>query len=103
MNTSEFARYIITNMHRATLANALNISKSIDKPGLHSFEELLVEMQIYVKECLQNQKIDSNKCYEILSTISNSLRNYKATFNYNKIYIIDDFLINLWHILDRSI
>lgn len=102
MSTKEYARYVINNMHRATLANALNISGKLDKPEGYKFDEFLVEMQVYVKECLEQKKIDGTKCYEILSVISKSLRAYKAEFNYNKIYIIDDFLIELWHILDRS-
>lgn len=103
MNTEEFARYVINNMHRATLSNALNITTKLDTQDHYSFEEFLIAMQVYVKECLNNQKIDSTKCYEILSTISKSLRAYKSQFNYNKIYIIDDFIIELWSVLDRSI
>ena len=46
MNVQEFAKYVITNMHRATLSNALNISTKLDTEGFYKFNEFL-ELALY--------------------------------------------------------
>ena len=90
-------------MHRATLANALNIATKLDSADGYKFDELCLEMQKYVKDCLAQNKIDCDKCYSILSALNKALKAYNSTFNYSKAFIIDDFLIQLWDILDKGI
>lgn len=103
MNVQEFAKYVITNMHRATLSNALNISTKLDTEGFYKFNEFLEELYKYTITCLSDNRIESSKCYRILSLANETLEKYNSTFNYNKIYLIDDFLIKLWTILDKGV
>ena len=68
MTCLEFGKYIINNIKRATLSNALNICNKIDK---------II-------------------AYKIIIICKDALDKYNSSFNYNKKMIIDDFVIRLW-------
>ena len=102
MDVKDFAQYVVNNMHRATLSNALSISAKLDTEGFYKFPEFLDELYKYAIECLSSKRIDTNKCYKILALTNETLTKYNSTFNYNKVYLIDDFLIKLWYILDKE-
>lgn len=101
MTVEEFAKYVVDNMHRATLSNALKIADKLDNPSFYKFEEFVVCMQKYLVECLSTKKLSDAICYEILGVISKTLKKYKSDIKYCKMYIIDDFIIDLWEALDK--
>ena len=53
MTVKDFAKYVIDNMSRASLANSLNIATKLDNPEYYSFIEFLNEIVSYVNELLK--------------------------------------------------
>ena len=53
MTVKDFAKYVIDNMSRASLANSLNIATKLDNPEYYSFIEFLNEIVLYVNELLK--------------------------------------------------
>ena len=100
MNTKEYAKYVVDNMHRATLPNALNIAKKFDVD--YNFEEFLTEMELYVQSLIQQNKFDIHKCYRMCIIIQNTLSKYKSEIKYNKTFIFNDFIIDLWKVFDGN-
>ena len=91
MTCLEFGKYIINNIKRATLSNALNICNKIDIDGGYDFNELVKSINDYTGELIATSKID-----KIIIICKDALDKYNSSFNYNKKMIIDDFVIRLW-------
>ena len=100
MEVKDFAKYVIDNMHRASLVNALNISNKLDTDGYYKFEEFINCIVEYINECLSNKRIESFDAYNILISSNDWLKMYKSEFNYNKQMIIDNYIIDLWEIIN---
>ena len=94
MSVKDYARYIINNINRAVIGNALKISDKIDVSGGYQFIEILNEIKIYLVEMTEKGLIDSDKCYSIYHIVNNSMKQYtNNSIKYNKRYIINDFII----------
>lgn len=102
MNVKEFSKYVIDNLHRATLSNALNIAVKIDNPEFYTFNDFVSNLQIYVTQLLKDKKLDDLKCYALLVTLDKSYKLYNSSTKYNKSFIIDDLLISMWRIIDGT-
>ena len=100
MEVKDFAKYVIDNMHRASLANALNIPNKLDTEGYYKFEEFVNNIVNYINESLSNNHIDKTEAYNILIYSNDWLKMYKSEFNYNKQMIIDNYIIDLWEIIN---
>lgn len=98
MTVSDFAKYVVDNMHRATLANALNIANKLDNPDYYSFTEFVKCLNDYVTQLATDNLIDTLKCSKILVVSSDSLLAYNSNIKYNKMMIIDNYIIDLWRI-----
>lgn len=101
MLVNEFARYVINNMGRATLGNALNIANRFSS-GDYNFIEFLNQVNVYVADLLKSNTLNSIKCYNILSITDKTLKLYNSEFNYNKSFIVDDFIIDIWSVLNGN-
>lgn len=99
MDVKEFAKFVIDNMCRATIGNALNIVNKLDNPEYYNFEEFIVELQKYVASLLTTD-FSKDKCYSILSLISTTVKKYRSNIKYNKTFILNDFIIDLWRIMN---
>ena len=96
MTCLEFGKYIINNIKRATLSNALNICNKIDIDGGYDFNELVKSINDYTGELIATSKIDKIIAYKIIIICKDAVDKYNSSFNYNKKMIIDDFVIRLW-------
>lgn len=99
MEVNEFAKFVLDNLTRATIGNTLNISNKLDCSDYYKFTDFLEEIQKYTEKLLLDG-FDKNKCYEILVLANKTLKKYKSEVKYNKTYIINDFVINLWRIMN---
>lgn len=99
MEVNEFAKFVLDNLTRATIGNTLNISNKLDCPDYYKFIDFLDEIQKYTEKLLLDG-FDKNKCYEILVLANKTLKKYKSEVKYNKTYIINDFVIDLWRIMN---
>lgn len=96
MNVNDFAKYVIDNMHRATLANAMNISEKIDNEEYYTFKDFVNSVNAYVSDALQNNKICNIQAYKILGNMDKYAKMYDSDIKYNKRMIIDNMIIELW-------
>lgn len=98
MRVDEYAKYVINNMNRATLGNALNITNKFNVE--YDFKDFLESIDSYILELLQLKIFDSTKGYSILHLSNKAFKMYESDFNYNKAFIIDDFIIELWQVFN---
>lgn len=101
MELMDFSKYVVDNMKRATLSNALNIAGKIGDGG-YDFEEFLKSIQSYVEVGLKEGKIPTNKCYAILFICDKYLNRLNSTIRYLKEYLVNDFIIDLWRVFDGN-
>ena len=99
MTVEEFSKYVIDNMPRATIGNALNISLRINGTE-YEFPSFIKGVEAYISECLIKGKGVKEKSYGIFYICNKYLKQYNSSFNYNKEYIINDFIIDLWRIMN---
>ena len=98
MTEKEFAKYMVDNMHRATLANALNIVNNLSGENpKYNIDILLAEIDSYVSTALSNKKIDKDKAYKILYLSSDLNTKLHSDKKYQKIMLLDDFIIRFWN------
>lgn len=102
MNTTltveEYAKYVVTNIGRAQLPNAYKIAENFEGPGCFDFEMFLKYMVPYIEDLIKENRLDINKCYAMLVLINTTLTKYKSPFKYNKTFLVDDFIMDLWRI-----
>ena len=98
MDIKDYSKYVLDNMNRATLGNALNIALKFNSE--YKFENFIDNIIIQCKFEILENKHDDDKYYKILGIAYNSLKYYKSSINYNKSFIIDDFIIDLWKVLN---
>lgn len=96
MTVEKFAQYVINNLNRATLANAMNIADKLDNPDYYDFQEF----NNYVMQYLSVQDIinflGKERICKILTACYDAVKAYNSEFKYNKRMIIDDYIIKLW-------
>lgn len=100
MNIFDFTKYVLDNMYRATAANTLNISARIDKQNGYSFIDFVTNIDSHLQGYLQQGKIDSGKIYTLLANSYKALKKYNSEFKYNKDMIVDDYILEMWCILN---
>ena len=96
MSSSEFAKFVIDNMGRATLSNAMNIANNFNTDDGYDFKLFVTDMQVYLKTLISENKFSADKCYEILGICYKGLRKYNTSAS--KQYVIDDFIIEIWKV-----
>lgn len=100
MTCADFAKYMVDNIGRATLANAFNITdKFVSKT--YDFAEFLQYVDDYVSEKLTSCK-DKIVYYKI-SIATNKARTMVSSKNkYNLTMIVDDFVEAVWEAVNGS-
>ena len=94
MTVKEFARYVLSNMGRATVSNAMNITNKLDKE--YSFEDFSQAIIDCVNEQLSTVKPNSEVASRVLVASYNARKKYNSDIKYNKQMVIDQFILDLW-------
>lgn len=100
MTIQEFAKYVIGNMRRATLGNAMNIADKLDNPQFYTFLDFIDNAYNYTIELLKDDRANKDKCYSLLHLFKTLKDKYNSDFKYNKKFIIDDLVIEMWGIIN---
>lgn len=98
MTVGDFSRYVIDNMHRATLVNSLNVSKKLID-GVYDVNEFIKISLDYISELLSKDKISPEIASRLSVAFYNCRKDYNAEYNYNKSMLLNDLIINMWEIL----
>jgi hypothetical protein len=98
MNIGDFTKYVIDNMHRATLVNSLNVSKKLID-GVYDVNEFIKISLEYVSELLSSNKMSPEIASRLSVAFYDCRKDYNSDFNYNKSMLLNDLIINMWEIL----
>ena len=98
MNIGDFTKYVIDNMHRATLVNSLNVSKKLID-GVYDVNEFIKISLEYVSELLSSNKMSPEIASRLSVVFYDCRKDYNSDFNYNKSMLLNDLIINMWEIL----
>lgn len=96
MTVKEFAKYVIDNLHRASLVNAFNIGDKLDNPNYYSLEDFINECLLYITDLLSRSKINTNTYGKLIIALSNCEKAIKSEFKFNRRMIIDNLIIEMW-------
>lgn len=99
MSCEEYAKYVIDNMYRASLPNALNIATSLIGDAKYGVNDFINHLITYVELNIQNNKMDKMDAYRIIVHSKDCLDMYNSEFKYNKNMILDTYIINIWEVL----
>lgn len=95
MTVEEFARYIVDNMGRASLVNALNIPSRISD-GNYDPMELSRCIQSYVGEAVSKKILSTQSAYRIIVACDDFCKKYDSEFKYQKRMVLDMLIIDIW-------
>jgi hypothetical protein len=98
MNVEDFAKYVIDNISRASLVNALNITNSF--ASNYNFVEFLDYMQKYIEYLVSEKRIKPESAYKVLASIVDAKSYVNSDIKYNTTMVIDTFIIKLWEIFN---
>lgn len=96
MTVSEFAKYVVDNMHRATLSNAMNIADKLDNTDFYQLVDFAENINKYVGDVVVEKRIGKITAYKILVATYDCLKHYNSEMKYNKRMIIDNYIIDIW-------
>ena len=98
MTVSEFAKYVVDNMYRASLANSLNITKSFvnfpypmcltegSNTKKYEFSEFLAEVDKCVGEYLTSGKMNRVRACKIVSIVDKYRRLVSSSYKGDVVY-----------------
>lgn len=99
MNVKDFAKYVIDNIGRASLVNALNITNNFTN-NTYDVNEFFQYIQEYVMQLLNNKQVSPDIAYRILNSIMETKFKYNSEIKYNLMMLIDSFIVELWEIFN---
>ena len=101
MDIGEYVKYVLTKMHRASAANALNICKKFQEEyNFSDFVECLISYIEYNLLKLNRDGYSDDKMYKILALSYDILFKYNnKEIHYNKQILIDSYILSLWSII----
>lgn len=100
MTCADFAKYMVDNIGRATLANAFNITdKFVSKT--YDFMEFLQYVDNYVSDKLTS--CNNKVIYYKIAVATNKARTMASSENkYNFTMIVDEFVCSVWEAVNGS-
>lgn len=96
MTVEEYAKFVIDNMGRASLSNAMNIAEKIDNPNFYALCDFVKSVDKYVGNPDVINRLGQIKAYKIVIASDNCLRRYNSDIKYNKRMIIDNYIMDIW-------
>jgi len=100
MDVKDFAEFVINNMGRATLSNALNISGKLNGGDYYELEEFITSINECVSKQLSSGKLSNDVAYRILAASSVLTKKITSTFKYNRQMLADDYIIEIWRAIN---
>ena len=100
MTVEDFAKYVIDNMHRATLSNALNIADKLDNPDFYTLISFAENIESYLGLVEVQSRLGTLVTYKILIATDDCLKHYNSDIKYNKRMIIDNYIIDMWRAIN---
>ena len=91
----QYAKYVIDNIHRATLVNSLRIPEKLKLFDMNDFIDCSMK---YISELVSSGKLDNEKASRASVAFYNCRNDLNSKFNYNKTMVVNDLIINLWEI-----
>lgn len=102
MSVDKFAEYVVNNLCRATLANAMNIADKLDNPDYYVFTEFNDFVIRYLGTLSVQQFLGNVKVCKMLYACYKASEAYNSNFKYNKRMIIDNYIIDLWNAINKT-
>lgn len=99
MDVVDFSKYVVNNLNRATLSNALNITNTVIS-SKYNLEEFISNIIKYSIELGQQNKLNYNLVYNILFYSNKCLETLKNKGSLTDIMILDDYIIEIWRTIN---
>lgn len=96
MTVEEFARYVIDNLGRASLANSFNIAEKLDNPNFYSVNSFIIACINYIEELQEHSKITPKRYSKLLIALYKCDKQYNSTTKYSTKMVIDNLIIEMW-------
>ena len=98
MTTVEYARYVIDNINRASMANTLNIVKSLcGEKATYDPKEFLESVIKVLGDIVVFGNLGTKKTYEIVVLAQKALDSLESD-KHKLQMVIDEFILKLWKI-----
>lgn len=99
MDVVDFSKYVVNNLNRATLGNALNITSTVisSKYNLDDFINNIIKYSI---ELGQQNKLNCNTVYNILFYSNKCLETLKNKGSLTDIMVLDNYIIEIWRAIN---
>jgi hypothetical protein len=97
MGEKDYAIYVIDNLGRASAANALKITDTINKNNynLKIFMDGLVE---HAKSKFDSNKLDEVSMCKVIVAVDTASTKFSSGHSYNKMMLLDNLILDLWEI-----
>ena len=99
MTVEEFSKYFIDNISRATVSNALKVTIKVNDTD-YMFNDFVKGIITYTETCIKENRFKPSICYGILYICDKYSRKYNSEIKYSKEYIVNDFIIDLWRLVN---
>jgi len=99
MDVVDFSKYVVNNLNRATLSNALNITNTVIS-SKYNLEEFVNNIIKYSIELGQQDKLNYNLVYNILFYSNKCLETLKNKGSLTDTMILDDYIIEIWRTIN---
>ena len=96
MNVQEYADFVLSNIGRATLANALNIADKIGDGKSYKAVDFVNSLLVSVDNRVSCGKLDKKVSYSVIGAIAECMKDLESPKNYNERMIMDNLIIGLW-------
>lgn len=100
MTVGDFAKYVVDNMHRATLSNAMNIADKLDNPDYYQLVDFAKNIDSYIGDVSVETRLGKIIVCKILVATDDCLKHYMSDIKYNKRMIIDNYIIEIWRAIN---
>lgn len=98
MDCKDYAAFVINNMYRASLSNALNISHVLVNEQKYDICEFVENIIEFVESKLPNE-LNKDVVYSIVLASNKFLKKYRSDVKYNVLMLVDNLIIEFWRVL----
>lgn len=104
MLLEDFAKYVVDNMTRATLVNALNITNKLSNTkkssDIYNASDFCRAVLNYLNNKLTEKCTDVIRIYKTIIATDKCLKNLESNVPYNEAMVLDNYIIEIWESLN---